>query len=246
MINDSRYKEIKIYKKEKLEEFYSYYIKNLSLIPFKTQFVHPKNMHLRQLNDRGWIIDSLKDAYINEAKNDRTLLAKEILQNGTYWPIWLYKENDDLIVSEGIHRIDSIKQLIELNKWGDKELFSIIIPKELDVSEGNEKSFDVPIKPIYVYMPVFNIEDKDLYYYRFKRYIVAYRENIDRFHTMKKDGCIKVKINNFLDYFYTFKIYHKFLRHAFYKYKLNNNDLIPTYDYSQFEKKGSVICIKTK
>lgn len=246
MITDQYYKETKVYSKKKIIEFYNSYIKNLEYTPFKTTFIHPKDMHLRQLKYRSWETDSKKDAYIKESIHNHLSLGQDILKNGTYWPIWLYEENNKTIVSEGIHRVDSIKQLIALNEWGSKKMFSIIIPKGLDVSEGNEEPFLFSINPIYVYLPVFNIEDRDLYYFKFERYLTAYKENMDRFNTIKEDGCLKIKINNFLDYIYLFKIYHKFLRHVFYKYKINNNDFIMPYDYSQFKKREDAICIDKK
>lgn len=132
-------KNKKEYTKQDIERFYNeYYVDynlgNLLTADTKFRFVW-KN--LDELNIRDHMLDQpwetfFTDQYLNDASKDRTLLARDMLENGTYWPVMISHIREDpenLYVFEGNHRVLSAKLLQFEGEWPeDKKLLCIELP----------------------------------------------------------------------------------------------------------------------
>lgn len=129
----------KPYTKEDIEKFYNeYYIDynlgNLLRSNSKFRFVWKK---LDEINLRDHLLDQpwetfFTDQYLNDSAADRTLLAQDILENGTYWPIIISRPKEDpnnLYAFEGNHRVLSAKLLQFEGKWPeDRKLLCLELP----------------------------------------------------------------------------------------------------------------------
>lgn len=219
----SRYDVIKLYDKEKLEEFYNCYMKNIKLNLFETTYLHPNEMIIKENHDREWNKISKKDGYLHDWQKNRTGLAKDILENGNYFPIWCYINDGKYIVSEGVHRVDSMQLAYEQGIWKDEKAFIIIFDKEFDISI---KKFNISAigHQVEIYYPVHNIENR-WFENHFGKKLVRF-DNWERFKKMSEDGNLQITIDTYDEFINACKVYHKFLRHSFYRYKTETNDRI--------------------
>lgn len=223
MFSEKRYDIIKDYSKEEIETFYDCYMYNLSLEVFRGEYRHPSEITLSLDGRRNWEEISKKDGYLYDYIDDKITLALDILENGNYFPFWLYKEGDKLIVSEGVHRMDSINMATDAGIWTDEAVYCITFRKEFDVMEMNYDIHHLK-SPIEIYVPVYNIEDgwyQKHFGWKFNRF-----ENKEVLKSAVIDGNVKIIIDTEEEYFNTCKIYHKLLRHCFYKYKITHDDII--------------------
>ncbi len=235
MLSSKRYKQIKIYTEKEIREFYDALIYNLSIMPFPFDYIHPSKMQVVIPDDWQWPKASKNDGYINDYAQNPIGLALDVLENGTYWPIWAYERDGIFYVGEGRHRIISIHEALEKGIWKDQKLFTIVTPYGFDET----CLLDVKIEPVEVYIPVFNLDlpkDEFDYFNKFKEYLNNTPENIERFNKMNKDGPLKIIVNSFRSYMMLYKVFQKFLRHVFHKYKEYHEFPVPVYDYSQFKK----------
>jgi len=154
------------------------------------------------------------DSYILDSSKDKTLLGKDIDKNGTYFPIFITKDN---YVMMGYHRIQSLKLInydkkilcIVLNDYHfnkdiiDRPKYKIIDPIKLD-------SFEMSI-PTNIILP------SD---YCGSEYLLV-RRNKKVFRKAKKDNneFVKLKVQNFRDLMDAIKIEPHWIKDYFYEYK---------------------------
>lgn len=232
MVSSDRYKLIKLYDREDLELFYSKYIENIKGCPFPTIYLHPSHINIKPAKNRRWERIADRDGYIDKYKDDKVLLAKDILDRGNFFPIWVYKEDGKYYVSEGYHRIESIKIAAELGIWKDQKLFCIVIDKSFDINNTSRLRSE-RIEVLELNIPAYNIED-GWFVKKFGKHFIRFN-NVESLKAIYKesedprDQPIKIKINTEEEYFRISKIYHKFLRHAFYKYETSTKQRLEGY-----------------
>lgn len=216
----NRYDEIRLYTENELNKFYDGYIENIyNPNIFELKYIHPKNIRLHRHSHRKWDIIAQKDKYINKYKNDKIELAKDILANGNYFPIWCYIENDEYVVAEGVHRIDSIHLAISQGIWKDQKVFCIIIDRKFDYShESNFSNVSKLKNPIIVNFPAYSTYLPNVFKQRFSNQFKRFNNN-EILKTIKSDGPYPIMINTKEEYFNIAKIYHKLLRHSFFKFQ---------------------------
>lgn len=130
------------WEKEVLDRYYEKYIYNLGCLNMKTEWVRVKDIELTK--PLGWMC--LDDRFLFETMAEPEKLGRDILENGTYWAICLEKEDGVYKIRDGIHRIYSIRHLIEIGELPeDFEMFSIIRNEEAD----NRKAYS-PVAPAWV------------------------------------------------------------------------------------------------
>lgn len=213
------------YTKEEILIFYNQYIQNLIDSPFEFIWLHPKEIKLINDKNRTWESIRIKDPYIDKYVENKKELGLDILNNGTYWPLSVYKENNSYFISEGVHRLESINMLIQDNEWGDKEMLCMIIPKEFDFSTHTKKEkFKQEIYNINV--PMYNIKDNS-FVNRIYSYLQDNKNNINKIRQAKEGEIINFEVNNLRHYYSAFKLMPRFLRHIFYYYDNTHNDRIP-------------------
>jgi hypothetical protein len=129
-------KNKKKYDRQEVEYMYKEHIENniknyLKLDFLNVKWFNPDDINIRdeKLNS-DWSLKS-NDEYVKESSIDKTILGKNILKNGTYWPFSLgyeYKKLNNLVVFEGNHRLMSIKFLKNEGIWPkDKKIFCTYI-----------------------------------------------------------------------------------------------------------------------
>lgn len=224
------------YTKNEIEKYYAYYINNLIESPFKFIWLHPSKIKMRNNIDRNWSIVRTKDPYINQYLKNKKHLGLDILKNGTYWPLSIYKENESYYISEGIHRLESINLLIKENLWGRRELFCMLIPKELDFSQIL-KARNWKREYLSVFVPVYNTDNKD-FINTIYSYLMYDKDNKQKIENAKEGDIVKLETDNLKHYFLAFKLMPRFLRHVFHYYKSNNTDIIKPCELVNDEKKS--------
>ena len=212
----NRYKIIKEYSAKQINDFYDGYLENINLNLFKFSMIHPSEIILNNSDQRQWKLIAERDKFIDQWKDNQVLLAKDILKHGNYFPFWVYREDDGSIhISEGIHRLDSIHQAIELGIWTSQRIFCIEMDKRWDIETPVEPELPLP-QHLEVNLPAYNIEYG--WYEKIFNLQLSKFDNIDRLRALKEDGNFKITISSYDEYFNTCKVYHKLLRHALFKY----------------------------
>jgi hypothetical protein len=67
--------------------------------------------------------------------NDRLALGRDILKNGTYWHLHLKEEDGIFHLRDGIHRLWSIKKLVETGEWPEDRMLFCITRTPVGTSE---------------------------------------------------------------------------------------------------------------
>lgn len=232
-LNDERYNLTKLYSMGEIIMFYSAYVETLKRCPFEQVEIDVNNIDVDIPIGRSWNDAANRDGYLNNYKDSHHKLAVEIIKNGTYFPIWITKRPDGRYsVLEGIHRVKSIKDYISETDCGLKfKMLAFIVPD--DFYEKNH--FDEFKSKIY--FPVFNIENewhKNL----FGHHCIKTENNRIAYKKVKQDRPISIEISYIQDYIDAMFIWHKFLRHSFYKYQYNNGIKIPVSSYVNMNRGG--------
>lgn len=144
--------------KEKLEKFYGYYLKNLKACPYKSKWVTLNEIEKREATS--W--ECIGDQYLIDSKDDKTKLAMDIYQNGTYFPIFVTVAGDaPYKLRDGIHRIYAMRQLVDMGCWDKERKILIVTNEKADEPQNNEQ-------PVYYLPLVVKEEFKDNYSLMYK------------------------------------------------------------------------------
>lgn len=117
------------YTKAELEEiYYEHYLFNLSNL-LNDEKLYLSWHHIEEISSGHYTAENtrfyLKDSYLREIAGENSLLAKDILINGTYWPIAVKNDGTSLILEKGGHRINGAKILKKRGEWDDRKFLCI-------------------------------------------------------------------------------------------------------------------------
>lgn len=197
--------------------YYNLYPSYLYNCPFPIFFKSVDELYLKDIpKEREWnnIID--RDPYINKYKNNKVYLALDIIESGSYWPIFVYEEKRKLFVTEGIHRVEQLKTINT-----NKRFMVIKIPKDiinvdnrlLDKSIRNLRT----IKEVSLFIPFFRHQKLNCFESRFLKQL-----NYEKV----KSNIYKVNVANEYVYYKCFKVYHNIMRHYLFYKKIKPFDII--------------------
>lgn len=232
-LNDERYNLTQLYSMSEILMFYSAYIETLKRCPFEQIVIDIRNMDVDIPKHRAWSLAARKDGYLNNYKNSHHELAIDIIKNGTYFPVWVTKKsNGRYLVLEGIHRVEAMKDYMsETNCELEFKMFAFIVHEDF-YEENNFKEFKTEI-----YFPVFNI-DNEWHKNLFGHHCIKTESNRIAYNEAKQDMPLLIEISYIQEYIDAMFIWHKFLRHAFYKYQYNNGIKIPVSSYINMNRGG--------
>lgn len=111
--------------KDNLDIFYEAYLYNLRLNPNEMIWLNPKEIEDKPVTQ--WSV--IGDQYL---KNNSSIdLAQDIMENGTYWPLFVKREGGRILLSDGIHRLNSIKRAQKEGIWPkDKKVLAFVRTNE--------------------------------------------------------------------------------------------------------------------
>lgn len=226
-------------KKEDFEICYKYYycqsLKNILLHSQGLQYIWLSPLELKFTNSYSdnWDknIDLAKDPFCDDAKENKILLAKDILKNGNYFPYFVDINFDGLYVIEGKHRIKSLqlayeKKIIDSNY----KVLCIISPKK---QELNKKL----LSPILSY-PLTEYRYGNLYRKHRKSYDPNYvkkdmEQNNGKF--LMNEIIVKEYLYDFEQAFKNVKAYPGAIRNILYLYKEEIKPVSYFSDKKEFE-----------
>lgn len=204
-------------KREKVIEYYNQYIDEVLKVYIQkyseVRWLTPSKLTLRSSKGRIPWGEKVTDSYIYESRNDKTLLGRDILKNGTYYPVFITHDN---AVMMGVHRVESLQQL-----RSDRELMCVVI---------NDKHFDKTRtdKPKYEFRNPVELEDteymrvptcaeipKDA---RIDEYII-FKANKKKFRS--GDEYATFETNNYRDMMDILKIVPHWIKDYFYEQQQN-------------------------
>ncbi|MGL5690239.1 MAG: hypothetical protein ACRDD8_05390 [Bacteroidales bacterium] len=207
---------------EQVKTMYSAMIENMKEIPFATKFVSANYIRYSAafLGDSKFSANKNRNNYMKN--NTDSALAKDIIDNGTYWPIAAL-ELDDLTYSllEGNYRVGSIKDAIRYNVIDDYQFFTIT--NKIKTTGYKTITLKIPYSPDLAYMkhhpyyrslyrtPNLKISDDGLFY--IATYTKAYIDNLGVQFAIDALNVYGIGLNNYV-----------------FKYKLKPCDL-PGSDY---------------
>lgn len=199
--------------KETLEYYYNDYVNfNVKQLEgfFVTEYVHPSKMHFKPPEDRAPWDENYPDPYIQATSKDNLALARDIKENGTYWPIKAMKDADgNYYVTEGVHRIEAIQKLIEAGEWEDDRcLYTILLYPHLHPIRLNK--LDEPVK---LHFPECLIK-------------VHIRLFGDREYTKVSEGILECEHYDMYELLCACLIYPFWLRDMFFEYKKETGEMI--------------------
>jgi hypothetical protein len=125
-----------------IRELYKEFMdKNLPLMfsCYKPMWLHPKDLKLRREKEynelTGPAIEINKgDPYVTAAYNKSFDLGMDLLENGTYWPMFINDRGPKYgyYVREGNHRMAAIHILLEKGLWHeDRKVFCLVYEKNV-------------------------------------------------------------------------------------------------------------------
>ncbi len=164
----------------------------------------------------GWYV--LGDKYLKSTADNKLVLAYDIYENGTYWPLLVKRiigKENRYELRDGVHRFYCMRKLIELGIWSsDKRVLVITDDLQQDYDCEIIRDFTVPC--------MVNDSFKDVFSFIYAEFDKC--ESIDY-----------VDDNQYFAYFRTKEASMRFvscysilLRNAFYDYKQENGYAYPT------------------
>ena len=129
--HDMRYKKDE-YTEEEIYKHYNQYLENILELPFDKKWLHPKDLFLWE-KATPWEKCAEYDPFLEELKEQKLELARDIYNNGTYWAFIAFYdvEKEKYVISEGSHRIEFLRILYEKGEWDmDRKILTIILPQE--------------------------------------------------------------------------------------------------------------------
>lgn len=176
-----------------------------------------------------WVNKS--DLYLREYADNKVGLALDILENGTYWPLVVCSgENGKIYLTEGFHRVESIKLAIEQGLWTkDTRMLAIYLPSiDLYDYRGNKNVLNkfklkYPIK-----IPVFTSGPKTpfRFFYLFEKFGDKAVDLVDKLMDIKGVSRLEITTDSWWILFKTYQLYTTELRDMFYRYKEKNKEII--------------------
>jgi hypothetical protein len=129
--------------RECIEIVYNYYyLHNLRQVLDKLAF---EWCHPATIRENPKTVPWAWDPYLRQNRDNKVGLARNILEIGTYWPFVI---TDNGSISEGCHRIHSIKLLDTMGEWPpDRKILSITFPDKFSLIRSDwqrpEKKIDM-------------------------------------------------------------------------------------------------------
>lgn len=106
-----------------IDKMYDAYLWNLKYVNYSFEWVKLKNIPHTEPNDWGVLGDKfLKDSELNKLK-----LAEDIIENGTYWPLYArHNKKGGIVLRDGLHRASSLKEAEKLGLLSGEKKFLLI------------------------------------------------------------------------------------------------------------------------
>jgi hypothetical protein len=124
------------------ENFYLFNIKQLCNIGFYYDWRKIEDVlccEQKKINNgQNFEIYSQRDYFLNYYKKNKINLGKDIIKNGTFWPLFLC----DNYLMEGFHRVYSLKLLKDITEF-DKKFLCLNIPYDLNIYLSNKNLLDL-------------------------------------------------------------------------------------------------------
>lgn len=124
------------------ENFYLFNIKQLCNIGFYYDWRKIEDVlccEQKKINNgQNFEIYSQRDYFLNYYKKNKINLGKDIIKNGTFWPLFLC----DNYLMEGFHRVYSLKLLKDIIEF-DKKFLCLNIPYDLNIYLSNKNLLDL-------------------------------------------------------------------------------------------------------
>lgn len=126
---------ISVIQKEKIKKYYDFfYLKNIKKI-IKNEKIKYGFYDLEKMNNYFPFntisfhrnIEYGKDLFLEDFSQNKILLAKDIIENGTYWPFWGIEYNNKIYIVEGLHRLSALYSLNKIKKI-EKNFLCCILP----------------------------------------------------------------------------------------------------------------------
>lgn len=110
--------------KEIIDKFYNAYLYNLRISDMEFRWVKLDDIEKREV--KSWHI--IGDKFLKDTKRDRMKLAEDLIENGTYWPIYLSEKIGlEYPIKDGLHRVWSLQQAQKKGIVGpDKKVLAVI------------------------------------------------------------------------------------------------------------------------
>lgn len=110
--------------KEIIDKFYEAYLENLRKSPMDLRWVRLRDIEKRPA--RSWHV--IGDKFLENSKEDNMSLARDIIENGTYWPVYLGEKVDGIHpVKDGLHRVNVLQTAQEEGLMGQDEKILAVI-----------------------------------------------------------------------------------------------------------------------
>lgn len=118
--------------KKDLDQIYDAFMENMQILinspHYDIDFLSVKDLPSYNLTDKEW--NTMGDKYISDTVSDIKNLGRSIIQNGTYWPVIVMKDEEgQMKLREGQHRISSLNLLIKNGEIEDAYLPVLICYK---------------------------------------------------------------------------------------------------------------------
>lgn len=81
------------------------------------------------------------DGFVAESFSDRTKIARDIIENGTYWPLVVMKGEKTFTIYEGSHRIISAKLMQASGEWDGRKFLCMVSKEEVPSMQGGPVGF---------------------------------------------------------------------------------------------------------
>lgn len=124
------------------ENFYLFNIKQLCNIGFYYDWRKIEDVlccEQKKINNgQNFEIYSQRDYFLNYYKKNKINLGKDIIKNGTFWPLFLCNN----YLMEGFHRVYSLKLLKDITEF-DKKFLCLNIPYDLNIYLSNKNLLDL-------------------------------------------------------------------------------------------------------
>jgi len=212
------------YTKTEVEEFYNkdYIQFNLRQLLkqdwIQFRWMDIDDLHNRQIHDAEWK-DCLDDPYLEKYRTAKIALAKDILDNGTYWPFSIAKLDGKYYVYEGNHRIDAIKTYDKFCGWPrDRRLLCILYPDFFIIYKDKKTYHKVMDSPVKLRMPYVDNPSK------------PFVEQLMRVGLAKlvRPNVVEVTVNTYHDLFDVSQVYPHWLRNIFYEFEQKGSRILPS------------------
>lgn len=197
--------------KETLEKYYrEYYYYNL--MKQKDNMYWMKLKDIPTVNIDAWYM--VGDQYLRDSESDNLKLGRDIVQNGTYWPIATFKNDDGTVrLREGGHRIDSLRQLADIGEVSmDMEL--LVLQDDAKRRTCNK-----------YYVPSPHIVSSEYHKKYEEVYLDIYKSMANGAYEFGDDGRLLL-VDNANLFYISQAMFSHLLRNAFFEYREKTGEII--------------------